>query len=338
MCIFSMHCQETTQSFCYLPKRMELADQTVVESVTGTLCRIQTGASAFGLINEIQFESSTNLSFDIQKQINSKPLYFYHQELRIHDLNNGVRKGTLQTGIQVRFDICHIRINNRFVAKNVWLTSESEEKLKKEKEAAKQKKEMGLRIKNTEIGHFLNDTCQQFSTKNSLRQKPMTLKSNASGKICDISYEFRHGHIMYNSERVFFSENNLIGETTKGLKTGVRVEFDLLSKIKTDRTGNTKTLLFAESVKKVAEEVELVFESENEPCLNVGKRIRSASENSNGMLCIPKELEKIRNSISGVENKLEPELRRQSSNFLQLDDAATRTSRRSRRCSTNERL
>jgi len=311
---------------------MELDDQVMEKSVMGTLCRIQTGSRAFGLINEIQFDNSSNLSFDIQKQINSKPIYFYHQELRNNDLTHGV-----ETGMKVRFDIHHIKINSRFVAKNVWLTSDSEEKLEKENEAVKQKKEMGSRIKKTEIGHFLNVSCTKFSTKN-FSQKPVISESNASGKICDISYEFRHGHIMYKSERVFFSENTLIGETTKGLKTGVRVEFDLFSKIKTDRNGNTKTLTYAESVRKLSDDVELVFESENDPYLKVGKRIRSVSENSNGMLCIPSELEKIRNSISGVENKHEPELRRPSANFLQLDDAAKRTSRRSRRCSTNERL
>ena len=332
-----MQCQENTKSFCHMPKRMELADQIVAKSVTGTLCRIQTGSSAFGLINEIQFDNSTSLSFDTQKQINSKPLYFYHQELRKNDLNNGVKTGTLKTGIQVSFDICHIRINSRFVAKNVWLTSDSEEKLETEKKAEKQKKDMGSRIKNTEIGHFLNYTRSKFSTDN-VCPKPVLLESNAFGKICDISYESRYGHIMYNTERVFFSENSLIGETTKGLKTGVRVEFDLLSKIKTDRNGIAKILTFAESVKKIADDVELVFEPESEPYLKFGKRIRSASENSNGMLCIPRELEQMRKSISVVENKHEPELRRPSANFLKVDDAAIRTSRRSRRCSTNERL
>lgn len=332
----------------YSSKKIELSDQTIAKSVTGVLCQVKTGSRAYGLIDELnfktdlkQFQSNLNLTPEIQEQLSSKPLYFYHSELREYDLTheifNKVKHGIpgIANGIELKFDIIRLAINNKFIAKNVWLTEGSKKSLEKAKQDDRILRNNASRLKNAEIGHFLKDsfTHTTLDTRSNIREKTL-VKSNVTGKICDISYEFGYGHVLFNSDKVFFCENSLIGTTTKSLELGDDVKFDLCSRIKNDEKYGKRTLNFAESVKKAfpLDDVKAgceVFSQEEQ----MQKRI---FENPDCILCLMKA-DVHRNSLSPIvdEKFSEARTRRSSSNFLQMDDADD-DARRSRRCSTTE--
>lgn len=357
MCIFNIFNEDNQvgiQSNFYSSKKIELTDQTIAKSVTGVLCKVNTGSRAYGLIDEINFKkelkqipSNLNLTPEIQDQLNSKPLYFYHSELREYDLTHEMFNKVnheipgVANGIELKFDIICLAINNRFVAKNVWLTDSSKKNLEKAKQDDRILRNNASRLKNAEIGHFLKNSRTDFiSTTDARSDFPVKtlVKSNSSGKICDISYDFGYGHVLLNSEKVFFCENSLVGTTTKSLELGDQVIFDLCSRIKNDEAHGKRTLNFAESVRKTfpLDDVESGCEVFNS---KIEQMQQKASENPNCILYLPKTDVHRNLLLPGVDEKFsEARGRRSSSTFLKVDDAgddSRRSRRNSRRCSTS---
>lgn len=115
----------------------------------------------------------------------------------------------------VKFDLYKNNKNDKFIAKHVQIPDQNDPR---------------TYLKASEIGHFQN---VQILTLNTPTTADAIIKKSAIGKIVNIFKDY--GHVEFENENYFFHKSGLILTTMNELKTGLKVQFDLIKITKTDK-------------------------------------------------------------------------------------------------------